>query len=204
MNFLVGLVSVVLNSSCALLILLLFSLSFDIAFLKTLKHEGGYVHSLGDGAGPTNMGITIGTFRQYTGDPNASHIDLKQLRKSDVRAIYKDMFWDEYNISSFPFGLRDLVFDMVVQHGHFGASRLIQRALNDLGNHFPVTGIITDEQMYAIQSIPTAKIRDAINIRRMLFIKSITSKRPFNTMKKGLEARVRSYDQSGATSNLTI
>lgn len=53
--------------------------------------EGGYVV---DSGGPTFRGITLTTYRAWTGNPLATVADLKTLTWPQARRIYKRRYWD--------------------------------------------------------------------------------------------------------------
>lgn len=68
-----------------------------------LKYEGGFVNDPTDKGGPTNMGITLNTWRQIGYDKNNDGVidlfDIKMLDKSDFEAVLK-RFWNKWIASS--------------------------------------------------------------------------------------------------------
>lgn len=68
---------------------------FEKLIPKIKKWEGGYCEVKGDKGGATNMGITIGTFRQVYGASKTKG-DLKKMTESQWRYIFKKYFWDKW------------------------------------------------------------------------------------------------------------
>ena len=65
-----------------------------------LKWEGGYVNHVNDIGGPTNMGVTLGTWKAQgydkdkDGDIDAE--DIKLLTVEDVTGVLKKSYWDRW------------------------------------------------------------------------------------------------------------
>ena len=64
-----------------------------------VKWEGYYVNDPTDKGGPTNMGITLGTWKQLGYDKNGDGVinskDIKLLNKNDFTIILKN-YWDKW------------------------------------------------------------------------------------------------------------
>jgi lysozyme family protein len=62
-----------------------------------LRHEGGWVNDPNDSGGATNMGITIGTFRDYAQSDLGIEPTLENLRmltKEQATKIYRKRYWE--------------------------------------------------------------------------------------------------------------
>lgn len=58
------------------------------------KWEGGYVWDKDDAGGPTNIGITLTTFRKYYGQDKTIE-DLKNMSDEQWEYIFRKGFWDK-------------------------------------------------------------------------------------------------------------
>lgn len=103
-------------------------MSFQRALANVLKNEGGYVADLGDGAGPTNMGISQRSF------PN---LDIKSLTVQQVTLIYESMYWSKIQGDSLPDPVSFALLDFAVNSGVAGAIRALQRCLG-----VPIDGVM--------------------------------------------------------------
>src|SRR5712691_8983205 len=104
--------------------------TFDRAIGTVLEHEGGYTFDPADPGGETNFGLSK---RQY---PN---LDLKNLTVDQAKAIYKRDYWRYGRIRNQDVATK--VFDMAVNVGPPTAHRLLQTALNALGQKLAVDGV---------------------------------------------------------------
>ena len=102
---------------------------FEISLPFVLKHEGGFVNHRNDPGGPTNKGITLGTYRRYLGRTKTL-AQLKTILDAEVEEIYKRGYWDAANCEGLPRGIDLCLFDMAVNAGPKRAQKLLQEALN--------------------------------------------------------------------------
>lgn len=119
--------------------------TFDIAFERTMKWEGGYVNHPNDPGGETNFGISKRAHPQ---------VDIKNLTREAAKEIYRKEYWrKEYQ--ELPFLVAIKVFDMAVNMGHQQAHRLLQRATNHILQFQPVVidGFIGPQTMAAIEEV---------------------------------------------------
>lgn len=64
-----------------------------------LKWEGGFVNDPADLGGATNMGVTIGTYKEYCkkkGKPEPTVEDLKNLSCEEWTDILKAFYWNRW------------------------------------------------------------------------------------------------------------
>lgn len=100
---------------------------FDRAVKLVLRHEGGFVDHPADKGGPTNLGVTIATFRRYV-NPKGTVDDLKHLTVEQASTVFRRQYWDEARCSELPDGLAYAVFDFAVNSGPKRAIEYLQRA----------------------------------------------------------------------------
>lgn len=90
----------------------------------TLKWEGGYVNHPNDKGGPTNKGVTIGTYEAYCrkkGYPKPTIERLKNLSDNDWIDILKNLYWDRWKADQIKNqAIANLVVDWVWGSGKWG------------------------------------------------------------------------------------
>lgn len=128
----------------------------DGIFAKALTHvlemEGGYGDDPYDPGGPTNLGITLKVYADWTGQTiDASSRErlkqeLKALPIETARAIYRARYWDPAACESLPPAIAFLHFDTAVNHGVGTAIRLLQQA----------AGVETDGELGPVTSAAVA------------------------------------------------
>lgn len=81
--------------------------NFQNAIKFTLRWEGGYVNNPADPGGETNYGIA-----------KSSHpdVDIRNLTLAQAMEIYKEEYWDAYQLEDVNSPLCIVLFDMFVNH----------------------------------------------------------------------------------------
>lgn len=99
-------------------------MTFDEAFERLIKHEGGYVNHPDDPGGETNWGITLRTARaeDYTGT-------MRALTRAQAKEIYRTAYWGRARAEQYDPAIGFQVFDAAVNHGIGNAARFLQRAV---------------------------------------------------------------------------
>ena len=103
--------------------------SFALALKFTLFAEGGYSDNPADSGGPTNYGITQGTWDAYTAAQGLAPSPVDRLPLSTAKAIYQHMYWEAGHCPDLPEKLAICHFDWCVNHGVGGAAFTLQAAL---------------------------------------------------------------------------
>ena len=103
--------------------------SFALALKFTLFAEGGYSDNSADSGGPTNYGITQGTWDAYTAAQGLVPSPVDKLPLSTAKAIYQHMYWEAGHCPELPEKLAICHFDWCVNHGVGGAALTLQEAL---------------------------------------------------------------------------
>lgn len=122
----------------------------DKIIADILAREGWptYSNEPADRGGPTKGGITLRSWREFTGNPFATVDDLKALTDAQGEAFYRHRHIISPNFDRIddPY-LRDLVVDCGVHHGVSRASKWLQRVVGTRRD-----GIVGDKTLSAVQA----------------------------------------------------
>lgn len=146
-----------------------------------LRWEGGFVNDPQDLGGATNMGVTIGTWRQVgydkNGDGNIDVQDLKLLTVEDViNRVLKPHYWDRWRADEIKNqSVANILVDWVWASGAHG----IKRPQKLLG--VKADGIVGEKTLAAINNFPDQKkLFDHIKALRINFVYEICRSRSAN------------------------
>lgn len=146
-----------------------------------LNWEGGFVNDPLDLGGATNMGVTIGTWRQVgydkDGDGDIDVDDLKLLTKDDViNRVLKPYYWDRWKADEIVNqSVANILVDWVWASGVHGIKRP-QKLLNVVAD-----GIVGAKTLAALNEYPDQKqLFELIKAARIKFIAEIVKARPEN------------------------
>lgn len=104
------------------------------AFIKTLHQEGGYVNHPADRGGATKFGISTRSYPE---------LDIKNLTVEEAIAIYRKDYWEPIWLDKIDEqAVAEEIFDTAVNMGTKRAIKIAQTALNYLGCHLKVDGIM--------------------------------------------------------------
>ena len=143
-----------------------------------LKWEGGFVDHKNDKGGATNMGVTIGTWRQNgydkDGDGDIDVADLKLLTKQDViNRVLKPHYWDRWKadqIISQP--IANILVDWVWGSGKWGII-VPQRLLG-----LPADGVVGPLTISAVNKQNPVELFARIKAARVEFLNNIVKNDP--------------------------
>lgn len=172
--------------------------NFEEAYNKLKEPEGGYTDGKNQVCDePTNMGIKQSTLDNYAAGHPAKGLpsDVKYLKPSQAKEIYKDMYWDNTKIPEIKNArIRNAVFDMRVMSGPVIPTKTLQKTLNEqIGTTLPITGYLGNQTINAINFIPENKIDDFMNALIDNRIKSLQQMKNWPTAKNGWTRRTRAY-----------
>jgi lysozyme family protein len=103
---------------------------FDIAVIKVLEHEGGYVDHPLDTGGATNFGITQRVYEQFLGR-SVTKNEIRFMPINHAHQIYKDKYWNKVSGDKIKYySIAFALFDNAVNRG---PHRAINQARNILG-----------------------------------------------------------------------
>lgn len=148
----------------------------DKLFPFILKWEGGFANDPADSGGATNMGVTIGTWKQCGYDKDVDGDidvqDLKQISRQDVRdRVFIPYFWNRWkadNIQSQK--VANILVDWVWGSGAHGI-KIPQRILG-----VKVDGIVGQKTLNAVNFADPDELFDALFKARVNFLNDIVSK----------------------------
>jgi lysozyme family protein len=142
---------------------------FEIAFNKTMGHEGRYVNDSDDAGGETYMGISRKYNPLWDGweliDESKRESDFPRCLDDDedlqdeVELFYEQRYWDVNNLDYFPQSTAEEMFDTGVNCGTKQAAKWLQESLNYLNrnessyNDLVTDGVIGPSTMQALNYI---------------------------------------------------
>jgi len=100
--------------------------NYHDSLIALLHHEGGYSDHPRDPGGITNLGVTKKVYEEYLGR-EVTVDEMKKLQPSDVKPLYKKLYWDRCRCDDLPSGLDWAVFDWAVNSGTGRAAKAVQK-----------------------------------------------------------------------------
>jgi len=140
------------------------------------KWEAGFVNDPTDNGGATNMGITIGTWRQIgydkDGDGDIDVIDIRLLDERDFSAVLK-IYWNKWQANRLiNQSVANLLVDWVYTSGKWGIV-IPQRILK-----IEPDGIVGNQTILAVNLADQKKFFDAVFEARKKFFNDIVKNNP--------------------------
>lgn len=156
-----------------------------------LRFEGGYVDHPDDPGGATNRGITLASWRRYTGKPTATKSQLRALTDAQIRRFYLDEHIVRPGFAAIEYAiLRWLVVDSGVLHGVGDAARFVQTAIGGLA----VDGIFGPKSRAAVNAAPVVRTYVGVCAARMIEEARVLTLNPrLITFYRGWTARTASF-----------
>jgi len=140
------------------------------------KWEAGFVNDPTDKGGATNMGITIGTWRQIgydkDGDGDIDVVDIRLLDERDFSAVLK-IYWNKWHANRLiNQSVANLLVDWVYTSGKWGIV-IPQRILK-----IEPDGIVGNQTIIAVNLVDQKKFFDAVFEARKKFFNDIVKNNP--------------------------
>lgn len=151
-----------------------------------LVHEGGFVDHPKDPGGATNMGITIGTLKEWRGT-EVSVDDVSNLTREEAREIYRVRYWNPLNCDALPPGVDLVVYDFGVNAGPVRSAKMLQKLVgaSEDGAVGPVT-------LAAVATRAPADLVRAFSERRLDYYRSLGT---WDTFGKGWTNRTLAVEK---------
>ncbi len=144
---------------------------------KTLEAEGGLVNHKNDKGGLTNYGITFNLYKRYF--PEARAYDFVRMTREQAYKFYEKAFYENYKLDKIPAAIRDIFYDMSVNHGIRNATVMLQKSLTKLKKRVIIDGIIGPNTLAAAEDISEAQLfRKTLNDTRAEFYTAIIRRDP--------------------------
>ena len=171
---------------------------FDKAIPVILKHEGRVLTQ--DHAGYTKYGISerlLGSLPievgDIDGDGKVTGHDIAVLTEEEAKRLYKKLFWDAnkyYLIKDQNIATK--ILDMAVHMGAIQAHKLVQRALNAMGEYLVVDGILGRKTISAINNVDGKELMKRIcDNQRAFYLRLISNNPQYEPYKRGWLNRAR-------------
>ena len=103
--------------------------NFERVLDVTLEHEGGYANHPKDPGGATMRGVTQRVYTDYLTRRGHADRPVRDITEDDLRAIYRQQYWDLVHGDKLPAGVDLAVFDFAVHSGATRATQELQRVL---------------------------------------------------------------------------
>lgn len=167
---------------------------FSKCVVFTMRYEGidtsptgSYSNHPLDKGGPTKYGISY-SFAKGTGDIDLfdknddnelTPEDIKKLEFGDAVSAYKKYFWDFFHLDAIEDNRKCfIVFDASVNHGTKGATKLVQKALRDVGYDLKLDGFYGPKTEAALQQVPVEDFVSVFQEKRKALYEAIVRSNP--------------------------
>ena len=137
----------------------------------TLREEGGFVDDPRDPGGATNMGVTLATYRAWSGNPEADAAQLRALPRSLATCIYGAGYWNPVRADALPDGIDLLVFDFAVTSGTMHSARELQAALRM--DSVEIDGSIGPDTLSAVRKADVRSVIATLATRQGAFYRAL-------------------------------
>ena len=139
---------------------------------KLIEIEGGYINHPDDLGGPTNLGVTLTTFRKYCGEGKTIK-DLRNMNYGTWCEIMKDLYWDKCLADEIDNqAVAEIAVDWCVNSGTIGL-----RKVQEIVGVKP-DGIAGPKTLDAINGADQKDLFDRIMSARNQFYVNIVKKNP--------------------------
>lgn len=151
---------------------------FYKAIKVVLAHEGGFANDPDDPGGATNFGISARYWEQEHGEKKTP-AQMQALTREQAIAEYEHAWWNRYGFG----GIKDQIaatkiFDMAINMGAEQATVLLQRSLNELGNHVVVDGVFGPRTLAATNLSDPTRLVGKLVSHQSDFYSSLAKSKP--------------------------
>lgn len=157
----------------------------------TLAEEGGYSDNPLDAGHCTMQGITLSVYQAWAQNYGLTCADLFLIADADVAKLYFDKYWTPIQGDVLPVGANLMIFDMAVNAGVYGSSRILQQVLG-----VAVDGMLGFHTVAAIAGRNDVQLVKTLGAAQAMYYRSRAS---FATFGKGWLNRVAARQMMALT-----
>ena len=132
--------------------------TFEEIIEVVLAHEGGFVDDPDDRGGATNWGVTQAVWEDFLEDEFTSE-DVRNFSREQAIELYREEFWKPSQAEKLPEEIREVYFDMCVNHGQRNAVKILQTAVNVKGGSLVVDGGIGPNTINASENLSLSDVQ---------------------------------------------
>tara|TARA_Y100000310_G_scaffold133639_1_gene132631 strand:- start:3946 stop:4821 length:876 start_codon:yes stop_codon:yes gene_type:complete len=132
--------------------------TFEEIIEVVLAHEGGFVDDPDDRGGATNWGVTQAVWEDFLEDEFTSD-DVREFTREQAIELYREEFWKPSQAEKLPEEIREVYFDMCVNHGQRNAVKILQTAANAKGGSLVVDGGIGPNTINASSNLSLSDVQ---------------------------------------------
>lgn len=156
--------------------------NFDACYKRIRVYEGGNVDLKADPGGRTSRGIIQRVYDGYRNRIGQPPRDVYLATDAEVKAIYRQQYWNAIKGDDLPDGVDLIVFDGAVNSGPGQSTKWLQAALG-----VTVDGALGQASLGALQSVDPIEVIRSVAQRRMAFLHHLKT---FATFGRGWTSRV--------------
>ena len=132
--------------------------TFEEIIEVVLAHEGGFVNDPDDRGGATNWGVTQAVWEDFMEDEFTSD-DVREFTREQAIELYREEFWKPSQAEKLEEEIREVYFDMCVNHGQRNAVKILQTAVNAKGGSLEVDGGIGPNTINASSGLSLSDVQ---------------------------------------------
>lgn len=148
----------------------------EIVDLILLDEGSTYTNDGDDRGGPTKYGITIPAFSDFLGRHITAE-DISHLTR-DTAVIFYNNWYDKYKIDTYPENFRHSFVDTIVNNGYGGASGLLQKTLQFLGQPVKIDYDAGDKTRAAVKNVNPYLLKEVFLNERQAKVEEIIANDP--------------------------
>jgi lysozyme family protein len=142
--------------------------SYDEALKGVLAHEGGNDDDPRDSGGRTSRGIVQSEWNAWRRNHPGLPADVWKAPQDQIKAIYRQQYWDALSCDDLPAGVDYAVFDYGVNSGIGRSAKVLQRLVGA-----SVDGQVGPETIKAAANADASKLVNGICDERLAFLEKL-------------------------------